>query len=422
MKVNVGLIGSKYLIDKLMVIGEDYPKLNLQPYPFENTVETEEIFLRIMDDIDIVVFSGPVPYRMVERIIKEEDIPSYYIPFDEHSVLTMLLYLVSVEKKDLRRMSIDIPSKKYVTDVFDESNIRMDQVYIVDYEKQFDEEYLFAHHNELWQQGKIDYAVTCRSNVYDKLVERGIPCYRLIPPAKSMRSLMEMVHLKSEAILLDLARFAVLNIGVNYEHNNEADALKVYQIVQDYAKTHGGSVTRTSDYISIYTDRKKLEEMTLQFTYFPFMEKIKSILKMDLFIGIGLGWSNHDAEKHSMIALQEAVLKNNAIFLVNEVMEVKSLLEETKYDHSLRTTDKDFLEIANKTNLSIQTLSKIKNYYIGTSKKGISSDELANGLNFSRRSAQRILKVLLETNLANIIGEEQPYLKGRPVPLYRILI
>jgi predicted transcriptional regulator len=67
-------------------------------------------------------------------------------------------------------------------------------------------------------------------------------------------------------------------------------------------------------------------------------------------------------------------------------------------------------------------LSKIKNYYIGTSKKGISSDELANGLNLTRRSAQRILKVLLESDLANIIGEEQPYLKGRPVPVYRILI
>jgi hypothetical protein len=422
MKVNVGLIGSKYLIDKLMVIGEDYPKLNLQPYIFEYTVETEEILLRIMNDIDIVVFSGPVPYRMVERIVKEENLPSYYIPFDEHTVLTMLLYLVSVEKKDLRRMSIDIPFKKYVTDVFDESNILMDQVYIVDYEKEFDKEYLFAHHNELWQQGKIDFAVTCRSNVYHMLTESGIPCYRLIPPAKSMRNLMDLVHLKGEAILLDLARFAVLNIGVNDGHNHDADALKLYQIVRDYAKMLGGSVTRTSDYISIYTDRKKLEEITLQFTHFPFMKKIKSILKMDVFIGIGLGWSNHDAEKHSLIALQEAFLKNNAIFLVNEVMEVKSLLDQSKYDHSLRTTDKDFLEIANKTNLSIQTLSKIKNYYIGTSKKGISSDELANGLNLTRRSAQRILKVLLETNLANIIGEEQPYLKGRPVPIYRILI
>ncbi|MEB3101840.1 hypothetical protein [Ferviditalea candida] len=426
MKIKVGLIGSHYMVDRMLNIVREFPVLeHVLPLPFQSEAETVELFQENMNRLDIAVFSGPVPYILAKDLLAESKMPYFVVPYDESTVMSTLIYLSYHRGNQLGRLSFDLPDERNVFDVFSELKIPLHDIYTLDYQKEFDVDVLLRFHQALWEQGKIDYALTSRNNVFDELVCRNIPCIRMVPLYKSIRETMKLVLLKCETLLLDLARFAVINIGINLFNyrsniNHEEITTKIYQSMLGFAKVIGGSITQKSGYVSIYTDRKKLGEITNDFTFFPFLDKLKEDIRIQLSIGLGLGWTNHDAESHAMIALQEAYAqKESAIFIVNENKEIKNLVN-TKINFMLKTTEKKLLEIAEKTNLSIKTLSKIKNYWIMQDKKCTSSEELANGLNISRRLSQKILKTLADNHYAVIVGEEQPHYKGRPRPLYEL--
>lgn len=426
MKIKVGLIGSHFMVNRMLNIVREFPELeHVVPLPFQSEVETIELFKLNMDNIDIAVFSGPVPFNLARDLLVESNMPYFVVPYDESTVMSTLIYLSYHRGNQLSRLSFDLPDERNVFDVFSELKIPIQDIYVLDYEKEFGVNELFRFHQALWEQGKVDYVLTSRNNVYDELVSHNIPCLRMVPLYKSIRDTMKLVLLKCETLLLDSARFAVFNIGINlFNHrlnvNHEEITSKIYQSILGFTKVIGGSITQKSGYVSIYTDRKKLGDITNDFSFLPFLDKLKENVGTELSIGIGLGWTNHDAENHAMIALQEAhTQKGSMIFLVNENKEIKNLIN-TKINFKLKTTEKNLLEVAEKTNLSIKTLSKIKNYWTMEDKKCTSSEELANGLNISRRLSQKILKTLADNQYAVIVGEEQPHYKGRPRPLYEL--
>lgn len=425
MKINVALIGSRFFLDRTMKIVEEFAELNVIPLPFQNEIDTVHILRENLNQIDIAVLSGPLPYTFSKDMIEKNNLPIFFIPYDESTVISMLLYLSYHTGSNLSKLSFDVSYRRYVDNAYHELQIPMDDIYIIDYEHELDVQSNFEFHYRLWKEGKTHYAITSRPNVYDLLVSHQVPCYRMEPMLKSIRDIMEMARLKSETLLLDLARFAVINIRTfkSNEHwsiyaHDEMD-FKIYQVCLNYAKGIGASITQRTGYISIYADRRKIQDLTENFD-FPFIERIKEISSANVLVGVGLGWTNHDAEKHALIALQEGNIDRQVdIILVNENKEVMHL-DHAKVGFTLRTTDKRLLEIAQNSGLNIKTLSKIENYWITEGKKFVSSGDLADGLNISRRLSQKILKQLVEQRYASVVGEEQHHRKGRPTLLYQL--
>lgn len=48
--------------------------------------------------------------------------------------------------------------------------------------------------------------------------------------------------------------------------------------------------------------------------------------------------------------------------------------------------------------------------------------DIAEYLQVSRRSAERLLKKLVDCKLVEVVGEEQPYRQGRPRSVYRLCL
>ncbi len=426
--INVGLIGSEYVVDKLLQAGKEYRELNFITRTFENENETEKALRDILHKIDIVVLSGPVPYFYVKDLIKERNLPYFFVQYDELAVLSGLLYLSLHTNKENKNFSIDLPHREHAEGVFLEFGLPSKNIYVIDYEETFDVEEIVGFHVNLYREGRINYVITSRINVYNRLVDHSIPVYRMIPPLKSFRDIINLVSLKGETLLLNSARFAVILVGENLKKQNwltpkyEETNFKIYQILKSYAPILGASIIQKNGIISMYMDRRKLEDFTESFSHFPFYTKLKSKIQVEIAVGIGLGWSSQDAEKHAMIALNEANYHNgDQIYLVNQDMGVEGPLSLDK-KYILKTDDEELLNIVKKTNLSVKTISKIKYFLEMTDKDSINSIDLSEALEISRRSAQRILKRLLDLKLASIVGEEQPHHKGRPIPLYRIFL
>lgn len=425
MKTRVGLIGSDLMVERLAALSCEFPNLDMKAFPFKEENQSEEIFRNNAQDLDIVVFSGPVPYELSKPWFNEFKLPIFVLPYDESAVLAMLLHLTYHIKHDLRRLSIDLPHEEHARSVFKEAGVPIDEVYIIDYEQQFNDELLSRFHYDLWVAGKTNVALTCRINVYNQLLSQKVPCLRMVPPIKALRDTMVLVNLKSEALQMDLARLAVINVRAKsgeelFSYHHEETVVMIHQALLPYAKQIGASISEKAGYISLQTERKKLEAFTSNFTEIPFLADLKQKLGRELAIGIGIGWTNYEAEQHALIALQQANTETgDGVYVVTEDKEVFGPIN-SKVSFTLKTTDKDLINASRKTSLSVMTLSKIRSVWIERAQNSISSEDIAIAMDISRRSAQRLLKILVETDHARIVGEEQPYQKGRPSPLYQL--
>jgi len=105
--------------------------------------------------------------------------------------------------------------------------------------------------------------------------------------------------------------------------------------------------------------------------------------------------------------------------LVDEHNRLHGPLFENNKKVALSNNNKNILEIAEKVKMSAKNLNVMKQFMLVTNNRPFSAAELANYMNLSRRSAERIINRLIEHNYFMLAGEEHPYHQGRPRKLYK---
>lgn len=81
--------------------------------------------------------------------------------------------------------------------------------------------------------------------------------------------------------------------------------------------------------------------------------------------------------------------------------------------------DKSTVLIAEKIKISVATLSKVSTFLRLRNYKAFSSNDLSDYIQFSKRSAERLIKKLVDNELIKVVGTEQPYQRGRPRAIYK---
>ncbi len=69
--------------------------------------------------------------------------------------------------------------------------------------------------------------------------------------------------------------------------------------------------------------------------------------------------------------------------------------------------------------MSAKNLKLMKQFIGMNNNRPFSAAELAEYMNLSRRSAERIISRLIDNNYLLFIGEEHPYNQGRPRKVYK---
>lgn len=91
-----------------------------------------------------------------------------------------------------------------------------------------------------------------------------------------------------------------------------------------------------------------------------------------------------------------------------------------RLNFALKTDDKNILNWAEKTGLSISTLTQIESLLKKLQRDRITATDIQEGLGVTLRTANRIMNKLLSGKAAEKVGIEQPVYRGRPRQLYRI--
>jgi hypothetical protein len=424
MKLKVAVIGPPDLVRLVVEVGRQYPGLNLIPVTYRLAAEALRLALDYQTHVDVFLFAGPIPYEIASQQVKS--VPMVYIPFTGAGLYRVLFQLTRALPL---RISIDILKRHEVEERINEVGLQAEQLYVKEFRLGQQAADIVQFHYDLWLSHRIDQAITCVTSVYERLVELGVPCYRIIPTQSAICESLKLVQLEGKSLEVGNTQLAVciLNIRQADSETVLAQESKVDQGITQMLANFGAK-TQTLMYWSdqetttFITTRGVIEELTGNFTRSPLMEKIADSLPLCISQGIGIGCTANEAERNAKEALTKAemqvgggcyaVLPNRAI--------LGPLGKGTQLEYSSRSADPELLAVAKQAGISIGTFNKLVALNEQHGHSNLTTTELAQWFGFSLRSARRLLNQLEQSNLAVVVGEEQPIYKGRPRQLYSL--
>ena len=142
-------------------------------------------------------------------------------------------------------------------------------------------------------------------------------------------------------------------------------------------------------------------------------------------------YPNHEILKESVsLLLQEIHLKTmlqnqNAITALNQQLSGSTSAVPTNFDGNVspkELSDKDILFLSQKTGLSPSYIEKLTDALNLLDADHITSQALSSALNITPRSANRLLKKLLSSGVAEELSKQHSFTRGRPEKIYKILL
>ncbi|MDQ0221043.1 transcriptional regulator [Peribacillus cavernae] len=433
--IRIAIIGPEGQFPRILKYSDLREDIELIPYPYKKPEESSNVLKEIIN-CDVLLFTGPVPYFFAKEKIKHQ--PALYIPVDEYSLTLSLLDIKLNYNKEFQELSIDVPKEDYIRQVADELKIDSSSWFVKDYSQiinnegtLFDTDDIIRFHQELWEQKKISLVLTSIDYVYVHLQKQGIPCLNMSIPEKSVKDTLVKAIGYGDLLISQHAQIAVGFLSINQSSEVEksgSDSLNfnfdlLFQELINITHKIDASVQQLSPYqFMLYGTRGGIEYLTNSNENRDILTKMEQIVGCTINIGFGFGRTAKEAEANANIALLHAkeIPNKSTAFIVTEEKKVLGPINGEKKNYQLKTEDKQILNIAKETGTSVATITKLIEWASIRKQTSFTAHELAEYLQVTRRSAERILKKLLDHHFVKIVGEEQPFLKGRPRSVYKM--
>jgi hypothetical protein len=326
----------------------------------------------------------------------------------------------------MNTISLDTIQQKEIDWVKNNFSLKSLTIHMLPYEGYVPAQDIIQFHEELYESGEVEVVFTCIQAVYNRLLEKNIPCYRIIPTDLNILAMLRYLKTRAESNWYRKSQLAIVGVEVlntdeeqQFSFKRKHQELELQRILLKYAEELQGSFVQTGDsHFYIYTTRGEIEGRS-----WPINVLDDALLhtKLPVRLVIGFGVTALDAEKHVRIALQYARKhKDLVIIIVNENQEVTEVFESSEvvtYQQRQSSYWKDKLHNAN---VSPAVASKIVSMALHYKKTMLTAQDVANWLHSTERNARRILNELEKLGIVTICGEEQSGARGRPRKVYEL--
>lgn len=289
------------------------------------------------------------------------------------------------------------------------------------------EEFCISRHMTLWQQGKIDISITRFSSIAQHLEDSDIPIRFAYPSINHIRSVCQQTLHEVQIKNLRQNLLAVIEItvaGGSAADSSAADRIKALtNELNHFRKIHmyNFMLTPIHQGFEILTSRKIVSELTNNGRGCRLQDYFGQNLKVPVYIGYGTGNDMYQARVNAIAANREArMYRNGGSCLINENDEMTSRLESLNHLVVKRGTHLELRRISKKSGLSAMTIQKIIAIAREMENRRVTSQDIANKMNITRRSANRFLSALTRTKTAKIVSEKNSTTRGRQERVYQI--
>lgn len=414
MAIRIAIIGPADFIDNITLLAGQIKDIEIIPYAYDRPQEANQLTKKIKP-CDIVFYSGGLPYCFSSEARKNLSVPAVHLKQDAMVVAVSLLSIITRKNYRLSDISMDLFDAASLESVLADIQSSNQSPYVIDYTQMlqgnFDAQTVVDFHKELYETGKTSIALTSIYSVYDQLVELGIPAQRMTDPSQAMVQGLREAKAKAEMRKMNSATVAVVYIV--------SSALPDQESLHHFSKNINASVQQGEKSVSLFSTRGNIEKILNSDRLKEFLSRLTEPAA----IGIGYGNTAADAEQNARAAHRFAA--KDALrcgYLLTESKELIGPIPKNSKVQRLVNDDPELLELAKAIKMSPANLSKIINFSQSRHSLQFTAADLSEYMEITRRSAERMIKKLVDQGAIKVVGEEMTYLQGRPRALYELNI
>ncbi|MDF2724871.1 MAG: hypothetical protein K0Q59_4546, partial [Paenibacillus sp.] len=176
--IAIGIIGPEQLVRKMDHCLKGFPSFAPITCIYKSEDEVPTLARELMDRVEALLFTGPVPYRVaVDKI--SFHIPVHYVRLSGTGLYRALFRIM--RRYGLAEMSVDTLSKQSVEDAFGELGEPYSPTFHYTGLESMSKEPLIEFHAESYRSGRTKVALTSVGAVAAALTEMGIPNEWVMP-------------------------------------------------------------------------------------------------------------------------------------------------------------------------------------------------------------------------------------------------
>lgn len=423
--MNIGIIGPPDSGQKIAEIMEkNFPQLTPRIY---DVSKIEEAYLKVRHaegECQGLIFTGVGVYS---KIIAKLDpsLPYVYIPFLASSIMKSL-WALKEKFPDCKSFSIDTVEASEVEDALEELHLKDMEIHSMEYHPLYPEQKYVDFHINMQESKKVDVSIIGLGWVYEEMHKRGYPIVRLYSTKSSIKNTISDLCYKIKAVEVKESTIAVQLLNIRSQQDmSQYKILETNSILQNslvgYLKEVQGSIfsQQWNQYI-IFSNRgaiENIQNLDILKKTLDYLEK-KNII---VHVGIGLGRTAHESEINARKALEIALKEEEScIFKIDGKKVEGPLLLERELSYDFVMDPSEIEEMAKLIDLNPLYIKKIQALKKKHAKDTFTSEELGKHLNVSTRTANRIIKKIIDNDCGEVVGLETNNPVGRPKQIIKI--
>lgn len=313
--VTIGVVGADNFLHRIADVARSEIRT---PYRLVTAADDQDTAvrdkaLRITDNVDVLLFSGPLPYDLATSG-EALPVPATYIPTGGVALPTALLRGELTGTLDTRRVSIDSVTPREVTETYAELEVDMTSVHVVDYHESISPEEFLDFHTRQHAAGRTSGAITTVPWVAEQLTEAGVPNLTMAPAPLTMRNALRTARLLGSGARLEDSRIAIaiVRLPTSALPNRTSSSNFWFQelklslhraLLRDARRMDAAVLPRDEQSYLVITTMGSLRAGTSDLVRAPFLASISANLGLDAEVGIGLGRTTLEAEEHAQSAV-----------------------------------------------------------------------------------------------------------------------
>lgn len=427
MKHRICIIGVEDSIEMVKDISKEFE--NIAEFVFYSYSSVSDIieFINKSLNIDVIMFTGTYPYNYFRKhsLI---DIP-YFTISKSNETLIETFWNIRESGINYQRVSIDRSPREEVLSIIDDLDISRDHIRLIGDSSEIALDEIYQFHKENYESKKVEAIISSNYKVYSRLKSEGYNVYRILPSKfilkDSIKKAIAMANtekIKSSQVAIQRIRIRDTKEKLLSKYNQLKLINKFDDVMIDYTNDIQGSFYKfgNNEYL-IFTTRGFISIGELDKKIGKLVEQSESI-GLSLSMGIGYGESVLISEKNSQIGLKHALEFDKGVcFVVDDDSTITGpILGGDSVSYNLTNTDEEITALAKEVGISEKYLLKLKAIIGQKNHDRFTSDEMAEILNVSQRSALRILTKLENGKCAEVVGTTSISTKGRPKKIYQI--
>ncbi len=416
--MKIALIGAPDSVRKIYtVLSRIYENINFIPLSREKIQDMAELAFEIEDKVQGIYLGGIGVYSAVKDRIKK---PVSFVKREGSGIVKPFWEFKNTSTMNLKnlKLGIDIIDEEEFLETLREFEIKIDSYYLQKYDFQKSEtDYLDTYMKQI-ENNEINCIFTCFGHIYYFFKEKGFPVYRIQAAApeikEGFRNLLNMIEMNDA----DKGRIGVEIIKIikedTFSNSILSHKMEFEKELLAYSREVEGNIQAADNDEYLIFSNKGLLNNTENIKSMTALIKEKSSERFLIGAGIGEGSTIVQAEKNARQALKLSINegKNNIFF--SNGQEIKGPLMSRREIEYKSSFDKNITKISKTAGVSSLYLEKIKSIIRKREKNIFTSRELAEFLNISERSVNRIIKKLIENKCAEEDEFESSASAGRP--------